>query len=63
MPGYNLFLQLSFAIQKIIQFYSDLTGGRKIENIVQCAPLSPRLLVLYPSIIQIQLSHFIAHNE
>ena len=32
MPVCYLFLQLSFAIQKIIQFHSDLTGGWKIEN-------------------------------
>ena len=41
MPGVYLFLQLSFAIQKIIQFHSDLRGGSKIEKVDQGAPLSP----------------------
>ena len=35
-----LFLQLSFAMQNIIQFHSDLEGGSKIEKVVQGAPLS-----------------------
>ena len=42
MPGVYLFLRLSFAMQKIIQFHSDLGGGSKIEKVVQGAPLSPR---------------------
>ena len=41
MPGVYLFSQLSFAIQKIIQFHSDLRGGSKIEKVDQGAPLSP----------------------
>ena len=41
MPGVYLFLQLSFAMQKIIQFHSDLGGSSKIEKVVQGAPLSP----------------------
>ena len=36
-----LFPQLSFALQKIIQFHSVLEGGEKIEKLVQAAPLSP----------------------
>ena len=41
MPGCYLLLQLLFAIQKIIQFHSDLRGGWKIEKLGQGAPLSP----------------------
>ena len=41
MPGCYFFVQLSFAIQKIIQFLSDMRGGWKIEITVQGAPLSP----------------------
>ena len=40
MQGVHLFLQLSFAIHKIIQFNSDLRGASKIEKVVQGAPLS-----------------------
>ena len=41
MPKFYIFLQLSFAMQNIIQLYSDLGGGSKIEKVVQGAPLSP----------------------
>ena len=40
MPGVYLFLQLSFAIQKINQYHFDLEGGWKKEKVVK-VPHSP----------------------